>query len=189
MTELHAGGKFDQNTLQGLGRPARRRRVGGERAVRVAAADHLARRPGRTRWSSATASPVAPLEVDRRQPSGAAPKCISSPRSETFGNVEFHYDILAKRLRELSFLNNGVKIELIDQRTGKERELRVRRRRQGLRRVHEPREDRPAPEHLPRHRREGRHHRRSGDAVERLLPGDRCCASPTTFRSATAART
>ena len=98
MTELHAGGKFDQNSLQGLGRAARRGRLGGERAVGMAGAAHLARRqgalPGVPPRRAGEALEVTG-ETDKR---GTEVHFLAA--TEIFGHIEFHSEILAKRLRE-----------------------------------------------------------------------------------------
>ena len=138
MTELHAGGKFNQNSYKVSG---------GLHGVGVSCVNGL------SKWMKVTVrqgGKVHYIEFAQGVPQNRLIETVQGPDGqmvevsplrvlgttdkrgtevhfladeEIFTNVEYHYEILSKRIRELSFLNNGVHIRLTDQRTGKEEDF------------------------------------------------------------------
>jgi len=130
LTELHAGGKFNQNAYKVSG---------GLHGVGVSCVNALSkllrvtvRQNGKIHQMEFERGVPLNREIEIRDGFEVSPiKVIGETDKrgtevhfwadeEIFTTVEFHYEILSKRIRELSFLNNGVNIKLSDQRTGKE---------------------------------------------------------------------
>ena len=203
LTELHAGGKFNQNSYKVSG---------GLHGVGVSCVNALSkwlrltvRREGKVHFIEFAKGVPQEMPTELREGAEVRPMRITGdtekrgtevhflPDDTIFSAVDFHYDVLAKRLRELSFLNNGVRIRLVDERNNKEDDFAFAGASRALcssstpaRRCCTPTSSMPlATSSASRAPMSASKWPCSGTTATTKT----CCASPTTSRSATAART
>ena len=205
LTELHAGGKFNQNSYKVSG---------GLHGVGVSCVNALSkmlrltvRREGKVHVlefcrgfvQNRIIEKIDGVEVSPMQVLGETDKRGTEvhflPDTEIFKeNADFHYEILSKRLRELCFLNNGVRIRLLDERTGKEDDFSGAGGVKGFVALHQQGQDRCCTPTCSTPSATARATRTPTSASKWRCSGtaattSRCCVSPTTSRSATAAPT
>ncbi len=128
MTELHAGGKFDQNSYKVSG---------GLHGVGVSVVNALSEkleleisRDGKLFFMDfahgavkTSLKEINKLDKKDNNKKATGTKITFLPSSETFSNIDFNFNTIENRLRELAFLNTGVKIYLVDKRSAKEKQI------------------------------------------------------------------
>ena len=146
--------------LPGLRRPARRGRLGGQCPLRMDEGRPSSATASNTSRSTSAACPSAPVkEVGRAEGTGTITSFLAD--KQIFTEIEYDFDTLADRIREMAYLNRALEISFDDRRHGQEQTYLLRGRHHRLRPAPQPQQaGHPPPSHL--HDQAGRPHHRGG---------------------------